>query len=100
MIRRPPRSTRTDTLFPYTTLFRSQADSSVDAPPTAISVLDSSRHTAGMTTATLLWGLLFGSIGLGYFLYGKKQARLVPLLCGLALMIYPDRKSTRLNSSH
>src|SRR3546814_15783449 len=27
MIRRPPRSTRTDTLFPYTTLFRSVADS-------------------------------------------------------------------------
>src|SRR3546814_6273423 len=26
MIRRPPRSTRTDTLFPYTTLFRSQRD--------------------------------------------------------------------------
>src|SRR3546814_4877214 len=26
MIRRPPRSTRTDTLFPYTTLFRSQCD--------------------------------------------------------------------------
>src|SRR3546814_7559850 len=25
MIRRPPRSTRTDTLFPYTTLFRSNA---------------------------------------------------------------------------
>src|SRR3546814_15089032 len=28
MIRRPPRSTRTDTLFPYTTLFRSRARSS------------------------------------------------------------------------
>src|SRR3546814_17685657 len=28
MIRRPPRSTRTDTLFPYTTLFRSVADRS------------------------------------------------------------------------
>src|SRR3546814_4497359 len=27
MIRRPPRSTRTDTLFPYTTLFRSRRDS-------------------------------------------------------------------------
>src|SRR3546814_18563282 len=27
MIRRPPRSTRTDTLFPYTTLFRSELDS-------------------------------------------------------------------------
>src|SRR3546814_7280356 len=26
MIRRPPRSTRTDTLFPYTTLFRSAAE--------------------------------------------------------------------------
>src|SRR3546814_7323284 len=26
MIRRPPRSTRTDTLFPYTTLFRSGSD--------------------------------------------------------------------------
>src|SRR3546814_13873304 len=26
MIRRPPRSTRTDTLLPYTTLFRSQSD--------------------------------------------------------------------------
>src|SRR3546814_7263566 len=28
MIRRPPRSTRTDTLFPYTTLFRSEKDPS------------------------------------------------------------------------
>src|SRR3546814_14806818 len=26
MIRRPPRSTRTDTLFPFTTLFRSESD--------------------------------------------------------------------------
>src|SRR3546814_2874244 len=31
MIRRPPRSTRTDTLFPYTTLFRSQALAVVSA---------------------------------------------------------------------
>src|SRR3546814_11674231 len=31
MIRRPPRSTRTDTLFPYTTLFRSQAGSVIAA---------------------------------------------------------------------
>src|SRR3546814_11544323 len=31
MIRRPPRSTRTDTLFPYTTLFRSRRDHVVDA---------------------------------------------------------------------
>src|SRR3546814_6218316 len=31
MIRRPPRSTRTDTLFPYTTLFRSDRDASARA---------------------------------------------------------------------
>src|SRR3546814_13926745 len=32
MLRRPPRSTRTDTLFPYTTLFRSHPHSPRDAP--------------------------------------------------------------------
>src|SRR3546814_18435489 len=31
MIRRPPRSTRTDTLFPYTTLFRSELESTLEA---------------------------------------------------------------------
>jgi predicted membrane protein len=40
-------------------------------------------------TGTLLWGLLFSSIGLGFFLYGKKQRAIVPLVCGLALMIFP-----------
>lgn len=39
--------------------------------------------------AQLLWGLLFGSIGLGYFIYGKKQRVVVPLVCGVALMVYP-----------
>src|SRR3546814_2052437 len=33
MIRRPPRSTRTDTLFPYTTLFRSPSRSRSPFPP-------------------------------------------------------------------
>lgn len=42
-----------------------------------------------MDTGILLLGVLFSSIGLGFFLYGKKQARTVPLLCGVALMIYP-----------
>ncbi len=42
-----------------------------------------------MDTAVLLWSLLFSSIGLGYFLYGKKQKAVVPLFCGLSLMIYP-----------
>ncbi len=42
-----------------------------------------------MTTAQLLLGVLFSSIGLGYFLYGKKQKVTVPLVCGLVLMIFP-----------
>jgi hypothetical protein len=40
-------------------------------------------------TASLLWGLLFGSVGLGYFIYGKNQKALVPALCGVVLMIFP-----------
>jgi hypothetical protein len=33
--------------------------------------------------------LLFGSIGLGYFMYGKKQKAVVPLVCGLVLIVFP-----------
>ena len=39
--------------------------------------------------AWLLWGVVFGSVGLAYFVYGKKQQRFVPLVCGIALMAYP-----------
>jgi hypothetical protein len=39
--------------------------------------------------AQLWWGLLFGSVGLGYFIYGKKQAALAPLICGIALILVP-----------
>ncbi|TXH72141.1 hypothetical protein [Thiobacillus sp.] len=42
-----------------------------------------------MSMSSILWGLLFGSIGLGFFLYGKKQQAIVPLFCGLALMVFP-----------
>ena len=42
-----------------------------------------------MTTAVLLWGLMFSSIGFGFFLYGKQQRAVVPLVCGIVLMIYP-----------
>src|SRR3546814_2863827 len=42
MIRRPPRSTRTDTLFPYTTLFRS-ADCRVYRRPQAVSHWDTGK---------------------------------------------------------
>ncbi|MEJ2564934.1 MAG: hypothetical protein P8164_01685 [Gammaproteobacteria bacterium] len=40
-------------------------------------------------TASLLWGLIFGSIGFAYFIYGKKQKRGVPFASGIGLMVYP-----------
>ena len=42
-----------------------------------------------LDTSLLLWGVLFSSIGFGFFIYGKKQKVVVPLICGLTLMIYP-----------
>ena len=42
-----------------------------------------------MNAASLLWGVVFSSVGLGYFIYGKKQRAMVPLVCGLILMVYP-----------
>ena len=42
-----------------------------------------------MSTAAIFWGLLFGSIGLGFFIYGRKQQRVAPLVCGLILMAFP-----------
>ncbi|WP_335968535.1 amino acid transport protein [Acinetobacter bereziniae] len=41
-----------------------------------------------MNSTTLFLGLIFSSIGLGYFIYGKKQKMIVPFICGIALMIF------------
>lgn len=40
-------------------------------------------------TPLLIWGMLFGAIGLGFFIYGKKQKAVVPLTTGIALFIFP-----------
>lgn len=40
-------------------------------------------------TALILWALLFGSIGLGYFIYGKRQAQPVVRYTGITLMFFP-----------
>lgn len=42
-----------------------------------------------MDTAMLLWGLVFSSIGLGYFIYGRRQSEMVFRYTGIALMVYP-----------
>jgi hypothetical protein len=42
-----------------------------------------------LTTSLLVWGLLFGAVGLGFFIYGRRQKSVVPLICGLGLMAVP-----------
>lgn len=42
-----------------------------------------------MSLAVLLWGVIFGSIGVGFVIYGRKQAAIVPLACGIALIVFP-----------
>jgi hypothetical protein len=42
-----------------------------------------------MTLPTLMFGLLDGSLGTGYFIYGRKQQRAVPMLAGAGLLIVP-----------
>lgn len=37
----------------------------------------------------LVWGMVFGSVGLGFFIYGKKQKKIVPFVTGLALFVFP-----------
>src|SRR3546814_1016956 len=64
MIRRPPRSTRTDTLFPYTTLFRSAAQDPVllDAqrtpyvPAIAVEVAEAAKHAGPVDVAAPFLG--------------------------------------------
>ncbi len=40
-------------------------------------------------TSLLVWGMLFGAIGFGFFIYGKKQKAVVPFVCGIALIVFP-----------
>src|SRR3546814_12884364 len=92
MIRRPPRSTRTDTLFPYTTLFRSRerhesergAGRIIRPCPTGASAAD--RFPAEKDKGPASAGHLFAA-----------SHRRSPDHAGAPLL---DRKSTRLNSSH
>src|SRR3546814_11946425 len=69
MLRLPPRSTRTDTLFPYTTLFRSASPDSGRNSPTDIRLLftiaaESARcRTGGPPDAILGSGQIFESEG-------------------------------------
>src|SRR3546814_15168959 len=73
MIRRPPRSTRTDTLFPYTTLFRSLtgADGEIGQAVPAANVASDPRRTFESDPAVLLAAhrraRSEGALGLGHY---------------------------------
>ena len=41
------------------------------------------------SVTVLIWGMLFGAIGFGYFLYGKKQKAIIPLCVGIVLCVFP-----------
>jgi hypothetical protein len=43
----------------------------------------------GNPMASLWWGMLFGAIGMGYCVYGKRQSKPIPLLCGIGLIAFP-----------
>lgn len=42
-----------------------------------------------MSEYGLLWAVIFGSIGIAFFVYGRRQRAVVPLICGVALVILP-----------
>src|SRR3546814_11016362 len=97
MIRRPPRSTRTDTRFPYPTLFRSlyaSVSRGYKSGTTPINAANLARQNAPVTQekltayevgvkATLADRAVQANLSAFYYDYRDK-----------------DRKSTRLNSSH
>jgi len=37
----------------------------------------------------LIWSVIFGGIGIGYFSYGRKQKALIPFLSGIGLFVFP-----------
>ncbi|XQW86730.1 hypothetical protein ACOYR1_08405 [Thalassotalea piscium] len=41
------------------------------------------------SSSIMLWSVLFGGIGIGFFTYGKRQKAVVPLCIGLALFVFP-----------
>src|SRR3546814_3723846 len=99
MIRRPPRSTRTDTLFPYTTLFRSPAPLNISMKvKSRISRIALIRLYDYATTIMMANG---DSNDFLEELVRLLKSPLLPVQSTIAREIgEEDRKSTRLNSSH
>src|SRR3546814_6936189 len=112
MIRRPPRSTRTDTLFPYTPLFRSHQaaqtlgrhrfDITAEPVQKAAQVVRLRCQAAGKArprsfSSDRAFELQIGAAGQQHRSLGYVDAAVLELCRHLKLA---DRKSKRLNSSH
>src|SRR3546814_12957318 len=100
MIRRPPRSTRTDTLCPYTTLFRSEP-ASVQLHHAGrlrraaeIDQLLAAQHQAADVAVVAARRVLEAEAAL------ESQPPIRAAVQAHAGCVHGDRKSTRLNSSH
>src|SRR3546814_1564126 len=113
MIRRPPRATRTDTLIPSSTVFRSDGDRQPEAPPQHHGSNAVGIEIVGIDEADALATLQKPAerrSGAGikqvrretHAAFGDREvARVVDLDPEADLAArHPDRKSTRLNSSH
>src|SRR3546814_15287477 len=111
MIRRPPRSTRTDTLVPYTTLFRSNNGPAaiengkvinlVERPSTGVTITGYSVTSGNCTaagTGNAARVTTKGVIAVGGTITVKVTADIA--VDAPATITNGDRKSTRLNSSH
>src|SRR3546814_7207223 len=105
MKRLPPRSTRTDTLFPYTTLFRSQAEAGalVLAAEPGLDLGEGLQHARLVVLGDADAGVDDAEAGAHSRTRpgrdGDAAARRREL-DGVRQQVDEDRKSTRLNSSH
>src|SRR3546814_17100892 len=108
MRRRPPRSTRTDTLFPYTTLFRSTAtmprsgDPLVTTAKTHVTPADPTRPIEPEASISDLLGRVtddFSQLVRTHVDLAKVEIKDEVARAGKGAGML-DRKSTRLNSSH
>src|SRR3546814_18969818 len=112
MIRRPPRSTRTDTLFPYTTLFRSTEHGEIGGPAGSRNQhrgrLAPRPDIAAGRRLVEVDGLLLGRAVRVADAGRDIRQETVEIIIDVALRLEQfaailgeiDRKSTRLNSSH
>src|SRR3546814_2683292 len=112
MIRRPPRSTRTDTPFPYTTLFRSGADLTPQYAHHGgvLALIDARRAGEGQNVFVDAGRLHDAALGREVAEEHRKASLAAEGMIGGAddaafaveveVVPAPDRKSTRLNSSH